>query len=175
MALTKLNARSASALDATILTGALPAISGASLTGVGKLLQISTKILSTSTAQTGSNVSTVIESDTITLSSSSNYLWVLASVNYDLQGYSATTSPSANLYLYDEADNVLTRQFFDMNISSNTYGRENVAFVQAYYSPPDTSETVRLRYSSDGTGQMRIRGNNDFTNCTRLTIAEVAT
>ena len=35
MALTKLNARSASALDATILTGNLPAISGASLTGVG--------------------------------------------------------------------------------------------------------------------------------------------
>ena len=35
MALTKLNARSASALDATILTGALPAISGANLTGVG--------------------------------------------------------------------------------------------------------------------------------------------
>ena len=34
MALTKLNARSASALDATILTGNLPAISGASLTGI---------------------------------------------------------------------------------------------------------------------------------------------
>ena len=35
MALVKLNARSASALDATVLTGNLPAISGASLTGVG--------------------------------------------------------------------------------------------------------------------------------------------
>ena len=35
MALVKGNARSASALDATILTGNLPAISGASLTGVG--------------------------------------------------------------------------------------------------------------------------------------------
>jgi len=34
MALTKLNARSATALDATILTGNLPAISGASLTGL---------------------------------------------------------------------------------------------------------------------------------------------
>ena len=34
MALTKLNARSASALDATILTGNLPAISWASLTGI---------------------------------------------------------------------------------------------------------------------------------------------
>ena len=35
MALIKTNARSASALDATILTGNLPAISGANLTGVG--------------------------------------------------------------------------------------------------------------------------------------------
>ena len=34
MALTKLNARSATALDATVLTGNLPAISGASLTGL---------------------------------------------------------------------------------------------------------------------------------------------
>ena len=34
MSLTKLNARSASALDATVLTGNLPAISGASLTGL---------------------------------------------------------------------------------------------------------------------------------------------
>ena len=34
MALTKLNARSATALDATVLTGNLPSISGASLTGI---------------------------------------------------------------------------------------------------------------------------------------------
>ena len=42
MALVKGNARSSSALDATILTGNLPAISGASLTGVsaGKVLQV---------------------------------------------------------------------------------------------------------------------------------------
>ena len=41
MALIKTNARSSSALDATILTGNLPAISGASLTGIsgGKVLQ----------------------------------------------------------------------------------------------------------------------------------------
>ena len=42
MAIIKTNARSASALDATILTGNLPSISGASLTGVsaGKILQV---------------------------------------------------------------------------------------------------------------------------------------
>ena len=42
MSLVKLNARSATALDATVLTGNLPAISGASLTGIsaGKINQI---------------------------------------------------------------------------------------------------------------------------------------
>ena len=42
MALVKGNAWSSSALDATILTGNLPAISGASLTGVsaGKVLKV---------------------------------------------------------------------------------------------------------------------------------------
>ena len=42
MALVKLNARSATALDATVLTGNLPAISGSSLTGIsgGKVLQV---------------------------------------------------------------------------------------------------------------------------------------
>ncbi len=43
MALTKLNARSASALDATILTGNLPAISGASLTGITSGLAAATQ------------------------------------------------------------------------------------------------------------------------------------
>ena len=38
MALIKTNARSATALDATILTGNLPAISGASLTGIDSAL-----------------------------------------------------------------------------------------------------------------------------------------
>ena len=56
MALVKGNARSASALDATILTGNLPAISGASLTGVtGKILSINTAQVTDST--TGNNTS----------------------------------------------------------------------------------------------------------------------
>ena len=46
MALTKLNARSASALDATILTGNLPAINGSALTNLsaGKVGQVVNKV-----------------------------------------------------------------------------------------------------------------------------------
>ena len=53
MALIKTNARSASALDATILTGNLPSISGASLTGItsGGLVHIATTELSSDAAK----------------------------------------------------------------------------------------------------------------------------
>ena len=45
MAIIKTNARSSSALDATILTGTLPAISGANLTGVDGISEIDSWVL----------------------------------------------------------------------------------------------------------------------------------
>ena len=82
MALIKTNARSASALDATILTGNLPAISGASLTGVsgGKVVQMVSASTSSSTtiSSDGSFTSTSLTAN-ITPSSSSNkiVIWSL--------------------------------------------------------------------------------------------------
>ena len=174
MSLVKLNARSATALDATVLTGNLPSISGASLTGIttGKVLQVKSKFLGTSVAQTGSNISTVIETDTITLSSSSNSLYCIASVNYDLQGYSSTTDPAAQFYLYDEADNAIANVNIERQMTNNADGRESVCVLQAFYSPPDTSETVRLRYKCDN-GQIRARGSNNYHNATCLTVMEI--
>ena len=60
MALIKTNARSATALDATILTGNLPAISGASLTGIttGKIGQV---FQVTNTTQYSSSSTTYID------------------------------------------------------------------------------------------------------------------
>ena len=78
MSITKLNARSASALDATILTGNLPAISGASLTGIttGKILQVIedgdtgyAESTSTTYDDTGAQVA-------ITPSATSSKIWV---------------------------------------------------------------------------------------------------
>jgi hypothetical protein len=84
MALIKLNARSASALDATILTGALPAISGASLTGIttGKILQVTT-----GTATGTSNNGTDDLADTgcsaaLTPSATSSKILILADMPY---------------------------------------------------------------------------------------------
>ena len=59
MALIKTNARSATALDATILTGNLPAISGASLTGiVGAGSEIDSYSYNAVTATTGATLTT---------------------------------------------------------------------------------------------------------------------
>ena len=71
MSLVKLNARSATALDATVLTGNLPAISGSSLTGIttGALL-IGSKTANGSTGN-GSGVD-MMTSDAINLSSYEN-------------------------------------------------------------------------------------------------------
>ena len=85
MALVKGNARSSSALDATILTGNLPAISGASLTGVsaGKVLQhVHNNIGSgdkTTTSSTFSDVSGV--NLTITPSATSSKILLMLNTN----------------------------------------------------------------------------------------------
>ena len=163
------------AIPAANLTGTLPAISGANLTGVGggKLLQVKTKYLANSVAQTGSNISTIIESDTVTLSSSSNSLYCIASINYDLQGYSSTTDPAAQFYLYDEADNPIANVNIERQMTNNADGRESVCVLQAFYSPPDTSEKVRVRYKCDN-GQIRARGSNNYHNASCLTIMEIS-
>mgnify|MGYP003141384211 CR=1 FL=1 len=74
MALVKLNARSATALDATVLTGNLPAISGASLTGIdgGKIKQIIHSSVSGQHSTTSENWRFTNASATITLTSTSN-------------------------------------------------------------------------------------------------------
>ena len=139
----------------------------------GKVLQVKSKFLDNSVAQTGSNISTIIESDTITLSSSSNSLYCIASVNYDLQGYSSTTDPAAQFYLYDEADNAIANVNIERQMTNHADGRDSVCVLQAFYSPPDTSEKVRVRYKCDN-GQIRARGSNNYHNASCLTIMEIS-
>ena len=83
MAITKLNARSATALDATILTGNLPAINGSSLTNLsaGKVLQCVGNNISRAGAS--QNVTTQTATATsitqaITPTSASNKILILA-------------------------------------------------------------------------------------------------
>ena len=85
MPLIKLNAQSATALDATKLTGNLPAISGASLTGVsaGKVLQVQSFFLN-NVSSVQSNSAAFQDSaltDQITPASTSNKVFVMVHLN----------------------------------------------------------------------------------------------
>ena len=175
MAQTLINNLSYSTLDATKLSGNLPAISGASLTGIttGKVLQVKTKYLATSVATTSGTITSILTSDTITLSSSSNSLYIIASVNYDLQGFSATIDPASQFYLYDQAGNNLANVNIERQMTNNADGTESTCVLQGFYSPPDTSETVDLRYMC-GNGQIRVRGSNNYNNATCLTVMEIS-
>ena len=140
----------------------------------GKVLQVKTKYLATSVATTSGTITTILASDTITLSSSSNYLYIIASVNYDLQGYSATTDPSAQFYLTaDHTGANLANVNIERQMTNNADGTESTCVLQGYYSPPDTSEVVDLEYMC-GNGQIRARGSNNYNNATCLTIMEIA-
>ena len=78
MALIKTNARSATALDATILTGNLPAISGASLTGIsgGKLLQTQTALFTSQSAHNSETYTASNYTDQITPSATNSKIFV---------------------------------------------------------------------------------------------------
>ena len=148
-------------------------ITSASGLTTGKVLQVKTKHLDTSTATTSGTLATILTSDTITLSSSSNSLFIIASVLYDLQGYSATLDPGAEFRLYDQAGNQLVKHLVEINLTNNADGIESSCVMQHMYSPPDTSETVNIQYRC-GAGQIRARGSNDYPNATCLTVMEIA-
>jgi len=95
MSIIKTNARSASALDATILTGNLPAISGASLTGVsaGKVLQVVSTTKSNAFQVTCGTSQTEITglSVSITPASTSNKVLILYKLMFsNSNGHGAT-------------------------------------------------------------------------------------
>jgi|21_taG_2_1085346.scaffolds.fasta_scaffold67125_1 hypothetical protein len=148
-------------------------VASSALSGVGKVLQVKTKYLATSVATTSGTITSILTSDTITLSSSSNSLYIIASVNYDLQGYSATIDPAAQFYLYDQAGNNLANVNIERQMTNNADGTESTCVLQGFYSPPDTSETVDLRYKCDN-GQIRARGSNNYNNATCLTVMEIS-
>jgi hypothetical protein len=93
MALTRLGTSAYTTLDATKLTGTLPAISGANLTGIsaGKVLQVvETRV--TATASTSSSSFSDISgmSASITPSSTSNKILVLAVLNISSNNHTHT-------------------------------------------------------------------------------------
>jgi hypothetical protein len=102
MALIKTNARSSSQLDATILTGNLPAISGASLTGIsgGKLLQVqSVNFTSGVTSVTTDSFTATEVTDQITPSATSSKILVIFNISISMsEGSGSGCKYKAGIY-----------------------------------------------------------------------------
>ena len=81
-------------IDATKLTGALPAIDGSALTGVGKVLQVVEATSTTRVVLSTSTYTSISLSGTITPSSTSSKILVIADVAFNVFGGSGWAAGS---------------------------------------------------------------------------------
>ena len=165
MALVKLNARSATALDATVLTGNLPAISGASLTGIsGNLVNhwYNVQDLSGDISITNTSFADVagVNQITITPTSTSNKLfirWWAASFGFvDDEGLEVRIADtvSGNVHTGDFGIRVHNRQ---SGSNENWDGQQECKAVIAV--PRTTSTTYKIQGRvNTGTGYVNWGG-----------------
>ena len=152
MALTKLNARSATALDATVLTGNLPALNGSSLTNVdaGKIGQIiSTHVNSVDLSTTSSSWADISGfSAAITPSATSSKVWVIVTLGL---GNGTQTSNNFTRLLRDSTS-IAYGASLNSNVQGTSYWRVDqggqsdydIDYASFSYldSPSTTSETT---------------------------------
>tara|TARA_Y100000004_G_C8893580_1_gene403123 strand:+ start:194 stop:748 length:555 start_codon:yes stop_codon:yes gene_type:complete len=166
MSIIKTNARSASALDATILTGNLPAISGASLTGVsaGKVLQVVSGSYSGSTTTTSTSyVDTTAGTFSITPSATSSKILVDFGASPHVNTF-ANSNQNIRLYLtiyrdingggysnIGSANGISTERVGD-SITSNT--QDGTHRVVVMDSPNTTSQCNYKLYFKTGGGEI---------------------
>ena len=161
-------------LPATSLTGALPAISGANLTGIttGKVLQVVNTVYCSESTSTSSSYADLGMSATMTCASSSNKILVIV----DLQGirhYGGDTS--LNAYLQKDSSNWKLMGIRISNMDTGTpaalsVGGTGGSFLDAV---GDTSaHTYKIVFANRaGTGSVRI---NDDNACSSITLMEIA-
>ena len=157
MALVKLNARSATALDATVLTGNLPAISGASLTGVG-----------IGVAEIWGLTDTWSSNNSVDAIASSN--WAKFSSGGEI---SAGMSASSGVFTFPSTGIWHIQFHIEMNASSGTRDRGMRGFIQTTTDNSSYSETVETNFQSSWTDNSNAAYNNgtiqllfDVTNTT---------
>ena len=160
MAIIKTNARSASALDATKLTGNLPAISGASLTGVtGKILSINTAQVTDST--TGNNTSfaehdTDLRVSVTPQSTSSKFL-----IEYQTKTRQTATTRFTSVRIYKS---VAGGSFAGIEAAIHSFTGYNVGLADGHghviaktiHSPNTTSALVFTPYVAVNTGDWEL-------------------
>jgi hypothetical protein len=183
MALTKLNARSATALDATILTGNIPALNGSAITTInasnissgtlsaarysgGKILQI--QHMSTTTEvyyNTNNNAVETGVTDLITPSATSSKILILATIQFT----NSSTSDAITWYPYRDSVSLGEQQ--DVRA-------QGVTFVSCYSyaytdSPSSTSELeYHFKFRRTG-GSGGIHAQTSGTSTSSMTLLEI--
>ena len=183
MALIKTNARSASALDATILTGNLPAINGSALTNIdaGKVLQIKTGSKTDTASNTSTSASNLI-SVAITPSATSSKILVQCNVT----GVSANNLSLVGFQIVRESTVLIkcdTSGWASSNSSFLTMGGNNTSRDQksggvTYLDSPSSSSEITyylkwLNENSDTHYINRWGDNNDAGSVTTLSLIEL--
>jgi hypothetical protein len=146
MALIKTNARSASALDATILTGNLPAINGSALTNLsaGKVLQVVetnyTTYASNSTNSFNTNMNV-----SITPSATSSKIYVMVSAQLS----KGTTATEAVVRIFREVSSSVTatRVMSDLFIWDNGNNNNAVSCVGQWLDSPSTTSAITYQFA----------------------------
>ena len=167
MSLTKINSNSYSTLDATKLTGNLPAISGSSLTGIsgGKVKKVTSADFTGDTHTTSSSYSTLFTLSVTPTATTSNLLLIM-STNYQLYGNGAGRYANGSILLSSEhtgsAVTVATQGYTNDNMgNSDTFYSEVSGSLSAYYNPNTTSAfDINVRFKQRGNGRIRCFGNS---------------
>ena len=185
MALIKTNARSSSQLDATILTGNLPAINGSALTNLsaGKVLQMqNVHFTSGGDTTTSTSFVTTYVTDAITPTASSSK--ILIQMQFRFYPYRETTTANnavGKMALYRDINNTgsFTKVYpasggADLNIgvSAGTIGGDNATWMDVNFnqhlifvdSPNTTNECDYTLYIAKvGTMNNMQVGNSSYT------------
>ena len=167
-------------LDATKLSGNLPALNGSSLTNLsaGKVLQVQRATLSSTTYTTGTT-STSIFSDSITCAATSSYVLAILSTNYVMSCNDNTSNPYGNIRLKTGSASGTTKadcNLRDINSAGATnIDRNFIGSLTAYWTPNSTSAVAVHVCVEMGTntGRIGLFGDNGHTNATTLQLFEI--
>jgi len=107
-------------LAASKLTGALPAISGASLTGIttGKILQVQYVVFSTTLTTSSDTFTAFNETLDITPSATSSKIYAFCNIHIYINNHAADSWSSGNIQLFRDSTRVANS---DQGTPSNTY------------------------------------------------------
>ena len=145
MALTKLNARSATALDATVLTGNLPAISGGSLTGIttGKIGQVLRGLGNTSTTISTTTYSSTNLSQAITCSATSSKVLIMGAISASMSGTDTDRGFGLKIRRGDSTDVFQSQTLYNAyHKSTNSHFIDGDKFPFFYLASPSSTSAI---------------------------------